>query len=129
MGKRNCKHHQAIFKHYDVHKDCPADINKVKSKSSWSRLCQLYRGSPNRTNFGYLGRRVIMGIVLARDWFSTKTHGYFQFQNQFFYNIINKLTSKKNLKLYSWAIFIIRTKWIIYWMPKKNQNLSSILQN
>ena len=28
MGKRYCKHHKAIFKHYNVHKDCPADINK-----------------------------------------------------------------------------------------------------
>ena len=46
-----------------------------------------YRGSPDSTSFGFRENRVIGGIVLIGDWFSTKAHeiGKFDFQSHLFY--------------------------------------------
>ena len=47
----------------------------TKICTSW--LCYVvklyYRGSPDSTNFGFQDSRVIRGIMLIGDWFSTKT--------------------------------------------------------
>ena len=49
-----------------------------------------YRGSPDSTIFGFQDNRVIRGIVLIGDWFSTETREIdaFDFQSPFLH--INK---------------------------------------
>ena len=45
----------------------------VPAFHTWVWLWMWYRGSPNNTNFWFLRYRVIRGIVLSGDWFSTKS--------------------------------------------------------
>ena len=57
-----------------------------------SIVWSIYRGSPDSTNFGSQENRVIRGIVLIGDWFSTKTREIdkFDLQSPLFYTNILK---------------------------------------
>ena len=67
------------------------DISWIQS-FCLGRLFSKYRGSPDSTNFGSQDNRVIRGIVLIGDWFSTKTREIdkFDLQSPLFYTNIMK---------------------------------------
>ena len=64
----------------------PMKANKGQ-QSPKLQVYLLLRGSPDSTNFGSQDNRVIRGIVLIGDWFSTKNREIdkFDFQSPLFY--------------------------------------------